>query len=186
MNIGKSILVSGFAAILVTVGIGAYHFMAPSWTIDAQKARIQFDLPDGGASGTVEGLTADVHFDPLQPAQSSITASVDVKSLTTKLDMRDKHLMSNDYFNAEKYPKITFTATGIEPSEKGFVANGKLQMRDSVHTISIPFTFEEKGDTAWFKGNFELFSGDYGVGKKSKSGKDRVVVKLEVPAVKSK
>jgi polyisoprenoid-binding protein YceI len=182
----KTIAYSIAAAVLFGTAIYAWKAMANPWTVHTEKAVISFDLPDGGASGSVKGLDASINFDPVNLGESSMTASVDVKTLTTGIDMRDKHLMSNDYFDAEKHPRITFTASSIVPAESGFVANGKLSMRDSVRVVSIPFTFTETGDSAHFKGSFAIYSGDYGVGKKSKNGKDKVVVSIDVPASRKK
>ncbi|MGL5888257.1 MAG: YceI family protein [Bacteroidia bacterium] len=182
----KTIKLTIFAAAAVALSVFAWRAMAQPWVADIEKAVITFDLPDGGASGSVKGLDAAINFDPSNLSESSITASVDVKTLTTGIDMRDKHLMADDYFDAEKHPKITFTATSILPGDNGFIANGKLSMRDSVHAVSIPFTFTENGDSGMFKGSFSVFAGDYGVGKKSKGGKDKVVVTLEVPATRKK
>lgn len=178
-------LALGATAVLIT-GVYAWRALAQPWVIHPEKALVTFDLPDGGASGSVKGLDAAINFDPANLTESSITASVDVKTLTTGIDMRDKHLMANDYFDADKFPKITFTTTSILPGDNGFVANGKLNMRDSTHVVSIPFNFIEKGDSATFKGSLSIFSGDYGVGKKSKGGKDKVVVTIEVPASRKK
>lgn len=178
----KTIKYSALAIAIFSLSVFAWHAMPQPWVADTEKAVISFDLPDGGASGSVKGLEAAINFDPMNPGESSITASVDVKTLTTGIDMRDKHLMADDYFNAEKFPRITFTATSVAKTDTGFVANGKLSMRDSVHTVSIPFSFTQTGENGLFKGSLTIFSGDYGVGKKSKSGKDKVVVTIEVPA----
>ena len=182
----KTIKITLLAVAAVSLSIYAWRAMAQPWVADTERAVITFDLPDGGASGSVKGLDASINFDPMNLTESSITATVDVKTLTTGIDMRDKHLMGNDYFDAEKHPKITFTATSIVPAENGFVANGKLSMRDSVRVLSIPFIFTEKGDSGMFKGSFSVYAGDYGVGKKSKGGKDKVVVSMEVPATRKK
>ncbi|MCU0433465.1 MAG: YceI family protein [Bacteroidia bacterium] len=182
----KAIKIGIVAALILSTGVFAWKKMSTPWVADMDKAVITFDLPDGGASGSVKGLDAAINFNPMSINESSITASVDVKTLTTGIDMRDKHLMSNDYFDADKHPKITFTASSFIPGDNGYIATGKLSMRDTVREVSIPFIFTETGDSARFKGSFTLFAGDYGVGKKSKKGADKVVVSIDVLAYRKK
>ena len=87
-------------------------------------------------------------------------------------------------FDAEHHPEIVFKANHVEKTDTGYVATGQLAMRDSVHTVSIPFTFkkDEKTKSAMISGKLDIFAGDYGVGKKSAAGNDRVVIWIEVPA----
>jgi len=66
----------------------------------------------------VEGLftkmTGVIQFDPPDLTQLSVEAEIDVRSLTTGHGERDEHLLSPDYFDVEKYPKILFKSTDVE------------------------------------------------------------------------
>jgi len=154
------------------------------WNVNDQEVVINFELPLQGTKGTLSGLKASIDFDQKNPTESKISASVDVKTLNTGDKKKDDHLLSADFFNAEKYPTISFTSTSIKANETGFLATGNLTMKDSTKSVEIPFTFSEDEHGATFKGTMTIFSGDYGVTKKNDSGKDKIVVNLSVPVKK--
>ena len=58
-------------------------------------------------------------------------------------------------------------------------------MKDSTKTIEVPFTFtEDASGSGILKGNMTVHSGDFGVTKQSKEGKDKIVVTITVPVKK--
>lgn len=173
------------ATAVIALGAMAFRTLADDWTIDTTQAKVSFELPDEGTKGTIGGLAASIHFNPLSLGDAKIEASVDVATLNTGVEGKDHHLKTADFFDAEKFPKIKFTTDKVTATDKGFLATGKLMMKDSVKTIDIPFNFESKGDNEGvFKGTMEVFAGDYGIMKKSKTGKDKVVITIEVPVKK--
>lgn len=180
----KTIIISVSALLLLT-GVYAFRHAVPTWKIDASAAKVTFELPKEGTRGSLSNLDASIQFDAAHLTESLFTASVDAATVNTGVEGRDKHLKSNDFFDAEKFPKIKFVSQSIKATEKGFETTGKLTIKDSTHVITIPFTFEKKSENEGvFKGTMDIFSGDYGVMKKSKSGKDQVIVTLEVPVKK--
>ena len=171
--------------ILATVGFYSFKLLSTAWTVNATDAKIAFDMPNGKHNGTIGNLTSTFQFDPMDPSKSVLVASVDVNSIKTDAgDRLDGHLQTADFFDAANHPKITFTSDSIMKTDSGFVAMGKLAMRDSIHPIKVPFAFVQDGNKATFKGSMDLFAGDYGVGKKSPNGNDRVVITIEVPVIK--
>lgn len=73
--------------------------------------------------GRFQTLEGAVEFDEANPAASTVTATVDVASIDTGQDQRDAHLRSEDFFDAERYPSITFRSTGAEATD---AAHGKI------------------------------------------------------------
>ena len=68
---------------------------------------------------------------------------VEVASLESRSDQRDTHLRSADFFDAEKYPYITFKLTGIEPiDEENFRVNGELTVKDVTKPLTLEATIE--------------------------------------------
>src|ERR1700752_1941812 len=104
--------------------IGSAFTVAMIWKVDDKASSIIWELPNNpGHKGKFSGFTATVDFDKAKLAEAKFTASIDVKL--------NNHLMQADFFDAEKFPKITFTSTEIAASGNAFVAKGKLQMKDS-------------------------------------------------------
>ncbi|RSM36439.1 polyisoprenoid-binding protein [Actinoplanes sp. ATCC 53533] len=77
------------------------------------------------------------------PLQSSVTASITTASVQTGNVDRDNHLRTGDFFEAEKYPAITFRSTGIK-SHAGaeFVLDGELTIKDVTKAVELVVEFE--------------------------------------------
>lgn len=177
----KNIILSAIAVTCLG-GLVAFKAVNHVWDVASKEAKISWNMPNGKHNGTFEGFTGTFDFDPANPSQSVIKASVDVN--TVKSDAGDKldgHLKTADFFDAANHPKIEFTAENVTKSDSGYVATGKLHLRDSTKTVSIPFKFEQNGKTAMFKGRMEILASDYGVMKKSEKKNDLVVIDIVVP-----
>jgi len=175
----KKIITS--TALFCLVAFSVYA-MSVLWTVKTDAAKVSFTLPGNGTTGTLTSLKANIEFDEKDLANSKISASVEVKSLNSGDEGKDKHLKSADFFDADKFPLISFASTKIIAAEKGFVATGTLTIKDSVKVIELPFTFDNKGAEGTFQGKFSIECGDYGVTKKGK--KVPVDITLEIPVGK--
>lgn len=171
-------------ALLLAVLIFFGFTVSRSWKAAAEGVTISFELPDEGTKGTLSGLNAVIDFDKNDLGNSKIAASVELKTLSTGNKQKDDHLLSADFFDADKHPKILFESTSIKASDRGFIVTGNLSMKDSVKAVEVPFNFTEENGAGVFKGSMEIHPGDFGVTKKSKTGKDKVVVMLTVPVTK--
>ena len=68
---------------------------------------------------------------------------VEVASLESRSDQRDTHLRSADFFDAEKYPYITFKLTGIDPvDDENFRVKGELTVKETTRPITLDATVE--------------------------------------------
>lgn len=169
--------------------LGSAFTLAMIWKVDDKISTINFELPNGDKKGTFSNLSATIDFDKAKLADSKITASIEVKTLKAGNEKLEAHLLSPDFFDAEKFPKITFTSTEISAAGEAFLAKGKLSMKDSTKFIEIPFTFNEnEKNKATFSGTMTVNASDYGVMKKTddptKAGRDKVIIYLVVPVSK--
>jgi polyisoprenoid-binding protein YceI len=89
-----------------------------------------------GAFGGVRGSVMYVEADP---ARSSVSVVIPVSTINTNSPFRDRHLKSPDFFDAEKFPYITFRSSTIASTPKGLVARGTLTMHGVTKEIEIPF-----------------------------------------------
>ena len=95
---------------------------------------------------SVEGfftkMTGVIQFDPPDLPQLSAEAEIEVGSLTTGHRERDEHLLSPDYFDVEKYPKIFFKSTRVEVTgENRGKITGDLTIRGIRKPITLDFDF---------------------------------------------
>ena len=118
-------------------------FAATSWTIDKAHSAINFEVTHffTPVNGEFNNYEATVNFDPENLEESMIDVKIMVNSIDTDNERRDGHLKTADFFNAEKWPYITFKSTDIEKTgENQFVANGTLTIKDVSKEIALPFT----------------------------------------------
>lgn len=101
----------------------------------------------------------------------SITLSVDATSIDTGLDMRDKDLRSENFFDTENHGRILFQSTRSEPTETGAIVHGTLTMRGVEKEIAVPVTqtVNRQADNAWgnvyigFEGEVTINRRDFGI-----------------------
>lgn len=116
---------------------------ATSWTIDKAHSAINFKVTHffTPVNGEFRDYEATVNFDPENLEESMIDVKIMVNSIDTENERRDGHLKTADFFNAEKWPYITFKSDNIERTgDNEFVANGKLTIKDVTKEVALPFT----------------------------------------------
>ena len=89
--------------------------------------------------GQFKVISGSLHIDEENPQNSWIEAQADAASIDTRDANRDAHLRSADFFDAEKYPTITFRSTSVEHvSGDEYKVTGDLTM----HGVTKPVVFE--------------------------------------------
>src|SRR6185312_8860208 len=157
------------------------------WNADAPKAKIKFsvDGPFGTVHGSFSGLKATIGFSEKDLAGSSISASIDAKTVSTGISLRNSDLRKKEiWLNTDKYPAISFKSRKIEKTASGFKVSGDLTLKATTRLIEIPFTFSPSGASGIFQGKFSINREDYGVGKKGGSVAKIISISLEVPVNK--
>ena len=98
--------------------------------------------------------------------KSDIRAEIDAASIDTGIEGRDNHLRTADFFDVEKYPKITFVSSKIFKYEDHYLALGEFSMHGVTNEILLPFEIVKvDGNTIGFKIRTQINRIDYGVGK---------------------
>lgn len=117
-----------------------------TWNIDTAHSTVEFSVKHmmistvKGQFGAVEGT---ITLDPTNISSASVDARIDTSTITTHNEMRDNHLRTNDFFNAEDFRYITFKSTGIEPKgDDEFKINGDLTIRDVTKPVTLDGVFE--------------------------------------------
>ena len=86
---------------------------APAWQFDAPHCQIIFQVKHVFAPvmGQFMKFSGSVNFSPDNPANGKVELSIDAASLNTNIPARDNHLRSPDFFDTQRYPRITFKST---------------------------------------------------------------------------
>jgi len=118
---------------------------AQNWKIDAAHTKIHFKAgylvisEVEGEFKKFEGTLSSAKED-WTDLKADIT--IDVKSITTDNEMRDNHLKGDDFFNAEKFPTITFRSKSIKMiDKKNYVLTGDLTIRDVTKAVQLPVVY---------------------------------------------
>ena len=175
-----------FTAIALFCVITAF---GQNYTPTDAGSKVRFVIKNFGINtgGTFEGLAGSVVFDPANLAGASFNVSVDAKTVDTDMEARDNHLRKEEYFDVEKYPKLSFRSTKITTTNKeGYLfIFGVITIKNISKEISFPFKQTSKDGGILFDGEFKLNRLDFGVGGKSFSMSDELNVELSIFAKKS-
>lgn len=153
--------------------------------LEVQSYAIQFTIANAGldVEGSFGKMTAEIRFDPADVTNSVLQASVDVSSIKTGIELRDKHLLGREYFYAEKFPLIKLESKTIRGISKNkYTGTFLVTIRDITKEMEIPFSVLRKGKNLILKGDFSLNRLDFGIGSDSIILSDKVEVHIEVVA----
>ena len=102
-------------------------------------------------SGRFDDFAGKVTIDPAKPTASAVEFTIKTASIDTGSPDRDKHLKTPDFFDAEKYPEITFKSTKIVPARKKnmYSVTGDFSMRGVTKRITLPVEFLGYGKDPW-------------------------------------
>ncbi|KOS04833.1 hypothetical protein AM493_01320 [Flavobacterium akiainvivens] len=115
------------------------------WVVDPAHSEIGFKVKHmmfTNVSGKIQNFTAlmETNVDLFENAR--VVFDGDINSLTTNNAERDAHLLSQDFFDAERFPKVTFLATQFERlDEVNYKITGDLTIKGQTKTITLDTEF---------------------------------------------
>ncbi|MEK3936509.1 YceI family protein [Sporosarcina sp. FSL W7-1349] len=123
------------------------------WTVDASHSSIGFEVKHMMVSkvkGQFNSYTADVEAEDLTDlTTATIAFEIDTASIDTNSEDRDNHLKSEDFFNAETYPKIVFKSTDIAKKGDDYKITGDLTIKDVTKPVTFEVEYGGKGTNPW-------------------------------------
>jgi len=130
-----------------------------TWQIDPAHSASQFSVRHLGIStvrGTFTKMSGTLKYDSEDVSKSSLDATIETKSIDTRVDMRDNDLRSPNFLDVEKYPTITFKSKRVEKNGEGKLkVTGDLTIRGTTKEVIL----EVDGPTEPVKdpkGNFHM------------------------------
>jgi len=181
---------------LATASIPGY--LAGTWKADPSHSEVGFSgrhLLISNTRGRFTGyeVTIVTGEDPLL---SSVTATIELATVDTRLRMRDDHLRSADYLDVEKYPAMTYRSTGIRRADGGdWVIDGELTLHGVTRTVPLALEVLGFGTDPWggqragFSATARISRRDFGIGYADgvdaggAAVADKVSVTLDIEAV---
>src|SRR5579871_1375250 len=112
-----------------------------TWKIDPAHSAAEFKVKHmmiSNVKGKFGDISGVLSLDEANPGRSSVEASIPIASLNTGDAQRDGHLKSADFFDAEKFPTITFQSTRVEPKGDGeFAVFGDLTIHGATRPVTL-------------------------------------------------
>ena len=140
-------------ALAVVLALGSVPALADAWTVDATHSTVGFHVRHmmvSNVKGTFDKFTATVDGDPADPASAKISATIDVASVNTREPKRDEHLRAADFFDAAKFPQMTFASTKVEKvSATKAKVTGNLTLRGVTKPVVLDVEYTAPVKSPW-------------------------------------
>lgn len=161
-------------ALIATFFLTAYA--STPMSVDTAHSNVGFSVPIAGGLSHVTGkfgqFNVNLNFDEADITRSTVEATIKTESISTGIGARDNHLKTADFFDAAKFPDITFKSKKIEKKGKALILTGDFSMHGVTKEISFPFEvvgscYDKKADKATlpcgFVANLKIDRRDYGI-----------------------
>ena len=172
-----------------------------TYALDPSHSRIGFVARHAMVTkvrGSFNEFEGSGYFDAENPANSHLQLSIQAASIDTRNADRDGHLRSNDFFDMENYPQITFTSTGVEQVDaESYRVTGDLTIKGVTKPVTVDFEYtgtavDPYGNTRiGFEGTTTVNRKDWGVSWNAalEAGgvlvSEKVTLEFEVSAIRT-
>jgi len=164
--------------------------------LDASHSQIVFSYDHLGFSttwGMFSGFEGEIMFDQANPAASSVSVSMPVKSMLTGWEGRFQHFMSKDFFDAADDEMVSFASTGIElTGESTAKITGDLTLNGVTKLVVLDAVLNKTGDHpmankpwAGFSATTSVLRSDFGLGMFAPYVSDEVAIQISIEAMKA-
>lgn len=126
-------------ALIMSVSAGAADYKPGIYKIDPAHSRADFvvkHLVVSEVTGRFNDISGTIVMDE-KFSKSSVSASIETKSIDTAVKQRDEHLRSPDFFDVAKYPLMTFKSKSILGTQKMFRVTGDLTIKGVTKEVSF-------------------------------------------------
>lgn len=143
---------------LKTLGLGLALFSASAfamakpvtYTIDPTHTATVFTWNHFGFStpaGNFTDITGQIVVNNEQPEKSSVHVNIPLSSINTNVKALDEHLLGADFFDAEKFPNITFKSTKVETKDKKkFKITGDLTIKGITQPVVLDAVLNKQAE----------------------------------------
>jgi len=115
------------------------------WKIDPTHSEVQFKVKHlviSTVTGSFNAFDGSVESENDDFAGADVRFEADINSITTNNEQRDGHLKSDDFFNAEKFPKLTFESSSFEKTgDDSYKLTGNLTIRDITKEVVLDVVY---------------------------------------------
>jgi polyisoprenoid-binding protein YceI len=138
------------SAVLLTTAFAS----AEPWNLDPAHSHVGFSVRHmmiSDVQGQFHDVKAQIDLDDKDLTKSSVMLTIAAASIDTGVADRDKHLKSPDFFDAAKFPNLTFKSSKIVKAGKKYKVTGDLTIRDVTKPVTLDVTISDAVTSPWGK-----------------------------------
>jgi polyisoprenoid-binding protein YceI len=172
-----------------------------TYAIDPSHSRIGFVARHAMVTkvrGSFNEFEGSGYFDAEDPTKSHLALTIKAASIDTRNADRDGHLRSNDFFDMEEHPEITFVSTSVEPVQgERYRVTGDLTIKGVTKAVAVDFEYTGAATDPFgnhrigFEGTTTVNRKDWGVSWNAALDtggvlvSEKVTLELEVSAIRT-
>lgn len=179
-----------------TTHVGA-ELEAGTWVIDTSHSDVSFSvrhLMVSKVRGTFDDWSGSITIGD-DPLESSVEATIQLASVSTRDEARDNHLRSGDFFDVTTHPEMTYRSTVVRAVGGGYEVEGELSLRGVTRPVTLSLEYNGGARGPWggtraaFSASAEINRKDFGVDISLPLDDggvvvgDKVTITLEIEAV---
>src|SRR5881275_224984 len=154
-----------------TTAVQIPGYVAGTWDIDASHSTVGFSVRHMMVSkvrGYFREFTGEI-VTAQDPAQSTVSATIDLASIDTRQDQRDAHIRSADFFDVDNHPQMTFRSTAVRTDGADWLIDGELSLKGNTRPVTLALELNGFGADpfggyrAGFSAKTEINRNDFGV-----------------------
>lgn len=144
---------------------------AGAWEIDPGHSGVSFKVRHlfSKVPGKFDKFSGVIQFDPKNPAAASVKVTIQTASINTDIAKRDEHLRSPGFFDAEKFPELSFVSTGVKVVDAThWQVAGNLTMKGVTKPVTLEVEYTGSGpanggSVSGFSAKTKINRQDFGV-----------------------
>lgn len=122
-----------------------FAFAQTTWSVDPMHSSFNFNIKHMGISfvqGRFVKFDGNITTPKADLTGASINFTVDVNSVDTDVEARNNHLKTADFFDAAKFPQMTFKSTSVKKAKNNtYVVSGNLTIKDVTKPIVVTMMY---------------------------------------------
>jgi len=123
------------------------------WVLDPTHSELGFKIKHlmiSNVSGSFKNFNAEVISEGIDFSTAQINLSAEMASISTNNEQRDDHLRNSDFFEVEKYPKLTFKSTRVEKVDSDtYTLHGELTMKGITKPVRLSVEYNGVAKDPW-------------------------------------
>lgn len=164
----------GFSIVLMLFAVSAF---SQTWVSDASHSRLGFNISHlmiSHVTGNFKQFEAKASTSKADYSDLKVDLTAQIASVNTDQEQRDNHLKGEDFFDAQKYPTLTFKSTGLKKIKGNqYKLTGNLTMHGVTKSVVLDVVFVGKVTNPMNKKEIAVFTikgvvkrSDFGIGSK--------------------